>query len=80
MPLRIASSMALIAFALCLVMGMTAENPFGTVVLRALAAMAGTMVVGAIIGTMGRKMIEENVEAEKKKAEIHESKGGPSDR
>jgi len=65
---RLAASLALLVFAACLyVGGVHAGNPFSTTVLRALLAMAGTYVIGLMVGAMGQKMIEENVKAEEKK-------------
>lgn len=57
MPQRIASILAILAFAICLIVGgISAGNPFGTTVSRALVAMAGTFVVGWVIGWMIEKM------------------------
>jgi hypothetical protein len=62
MPIRLAATLSLIVFALCLVIGgVQAGNPFGTTVLRALAAMAGTFVVGLVIGLMAEIMLKESV-------------------
>ncbi len=62
MPRRLAASMSLVVFALCLVMGgLQAGNPFGTTVLRALAAMGGTFVIGLVIGVMAEIMLKESV-------------------
>ncbi len=62
MPTRLAGIMALIAFAVCLLIGaFEAGNTFDTAVIRALAAMAGTFAVALVIGAMGKKMIEENL-------------------
>ena len=77
---RIAVTMSLLAFALCLVMGILAENPFGTVVVRALGAMVVTLIVGMVLGAMGQKMIEESLRPEEKNKEIPESKSAPRDR
>lgn len=67
MVTRIAASMALLAFSLCLIVGgLEAENTFATTVSRALAAMAGTLVIGLILGAMGRKMLEENLKSGEK--------------
>lgn len=79
MPQRIAACMALIAFSLCLVVGVfSAGNSFSTIILRAMAAMAGTYVIGLVLGLMGRRMLEENVRdaAEKLRSS---TKLGPSD-
>ena len=68
MPQKLASTLALLAFAACLVVGgVHAGNSFGTTIQRALLAMAGTYVIGLIVGAMGQKMIEENVKAAQKK-------------
>ncbi len=54
--------MSLVVFALCLLVGgVQAGNPFGTTVLRALAAMAGTFVVGLVVGLMAEIMLKESV-------------------
>ena len=80
MPNRIAATTSLIAFALCLVMGMLAENPFATILLRALAAMVVTLIVGMILGAMGQKMIEENLKNAEKSSENPESKSASDGR
>lgn len=65
---RIAASLALIAFAVCLVVGgIQAGNSFATTVGRGLVAMAGTYVIGLIVGRMGQKMLEENLRAEEER-------------
>jgi hypothetical protein len=64
MPTRLAAAMSLVVFALCLVVGgVQAGNPFGTTVLRALAAMGGTFVIGLVIGLMAEMMLKESVAA-----------------
>lgn len=81
MPNRIAASLALIAFAACLLIGgLQAGNPFSTTVLRALSAMVGTYIVGLIVGVMGQKMIEENLSIEERKASNSPTKVEPNDR
>jgi hypothetical protein len=68
---RIAASLALVAFAICLVVGgIHADNPFGTTVGRALVAMAVTYVIGLVIGAMGQKVVEENLKSEEEKLKI----------
>jgi hypothetical protein len=62
LPTRLAAILALLAFAFCLIVGgLQAGNTFTTTVSRALAAMAGTFVIGLILGSMGQKMIDENL-------------------
>lgn len=67
MPNRIAASLALIAFAMCLLMGIQAGNAFSTTTQRALLAMGGTYVIGLVLGMMGGRMLEENLKAEEGK-------------
>jgi len=81
MPHRLAATLALLAFAACLyVGGVQAGNPFTTTVLRALLAMAGTYVIGLMVGAMGQKMIEENVKSEEKKLLDSRTEAGSRDR
>ena len=62
MPTRIAAIASLLAFTVCLVAGgFGAGNAFGTIVGRALLAMACTFAVGLIVGLMGQKMLEERL-------------------
>jgi hypothetical protein len=63
---RIAAAMSLVAFALCLAMGIAAENTFATTVSRALGAMLATLVVGLIVGAMAQRMLDENLAARKR--------------
>ncbi len=68
MPQRLAVAMSLLVFTLCLVIGgFRAENTFTTTVVRALLAMAGTMVIGLIVGMMAQKMLDENLKSEEEK-------------
>jgi hypothetical protein len=81
MPQRLAAVMALLAFAVCLVIGgFETGNPFSTAVVRALAAMVGTFVIGLVVGLMGQKMIEENLRAAKEKLSDSETKTPTGDR
>jgi len=62
MAIRIASILSLISFTVCLIVGgFQADNSFTTAVSRALAAMAGSMLVGLVIGWMAQKMLDENL-------------------
>ena len=67
MPNRVAGVLALIAFAAFLVAGMAASNPFGTTVSRALLAMAATFVIGLVLGSMGQRMLDENLKDQEEK-------------
>jgi NhaP-type Na+/H+ or K+/H+ antiporter len=77
---RMAVSVALVAFAICILVGMQAENSFSTTVMRALLAMAVTLVIGLVVGAIGNRMLEENLEPPKKNLEIPEAKDGATDR
>jgi hypothetical protein len=69
MTRRIAASLALVAFAVCIVTGLQAQNPFATVVSKALIALVVTFVVGLILGSMAQKMLDENVDTVQKNPE-----------
>ena len=75
---RLAASMALVAFAVCLVMGLRADNTFSTIVINALIAMAGTFAVGLVVGAMAQKMVDENVAAGVAAKDSAESKAKPA--
>jgi|SRR5687768_10767403 len=80
-PQRIASILALVAFALCLVVGsLHAGNTFTTTVTRALAAMGATFVIGLAIGLMGQRMLEENLRAHEEKLKEGQAKVQAPDR
>lgn len=72
--------MALIVFAVCLAMGMQAENTFETTVTRALEAMAVTLGIGLVVGAMAQRMLEENAAGPPKNPEIPEAKPDGKDR
>jgi hypothetical protein len=68
MPQRLAATLALIAFAACLLIGgLHAGNSFSTTVLRALLALAVTYVLGLIVGTAAARMLQENLMHEEEK-------------
>ncbi len=77
---RIAGVLALIAFALCLVMGIMVGNNFVTNLSRALKAMFAMFFVGLAVGWMAQRMLDENLSDQKKNEEIGESKSAPQDR
>lgn len=64
---RVAAAMSLVVFMVCLLAGMAADNPFSTIIVRALLAMAATMVIGLVVGSMAQKMLDENIAAEEQK-------------
>ncbi len=66
MTRRIAATFALVVFAMCLIEGLRAENPFGTVILRALLGLVVTFAIGLILGVMADKMLKENLEQTEK--------------
>ena len=60
---RVAGSLGLLAFAVCVVAGMNAGNSTATVLSNALAALGVTFVVGLAVGAMAQRMLDENVAA-----------------
>ena len=80
MPQRIAATLALIAFALCVLVGAQSDNPFSTTLFRALLAMGGTYFVGSILGHVAQKMLEENVKMEEQKLRNLRTEPQPKDR
>ena len=69
MTRRIAASMSLVAFFVCILTGLQAQNPFTTVVSKALVALAVTFILGLVLGTMAQKMLDENLATAQKNAE-----------
>ena len=62
MTVRVAGALSFVVFACCLLIGgFAAQNPFATVVWRAVLAMAGTFVIGLIIGRMAQGIVNENI-------------------
>ncbi len=82
MAQRIAAVMALVVFAVCLVAGIGAGNPFASIIIRALTGMAVTLIVGLVVGAMAQKMLDENTSARNKKnsPEVQAAESGPKDR
>lgn len=54
--------MAFLGFGCALIIGLVVENPFVTVVLRGLAAMAVFYCLGAVLASLGQRAIQENFE------------------
>src|SRR6478752_6695867 len=75
---RIAAAMSLIAFAVCLVAGIEADNPLGTILARSLVAMAGTLVVGLVVGAMAQKMLDEHLASRQAGGPPATGKGTPA--
>ena len=73
MPRRLAASLALLVFAICLIVGMESGNTLSTILSRALVAMLGTLVISLIVGTMAERMLEENVA--RKERELRQANG-----
>jgi K+-sensing histidine kinase KdpD len=86
MTKRISASLAIIVFAICLLIGgFEANNTFTTSVQRALVAMIVTLFVGLIVGAMAQKMLDENLKSQEEKlqrssAENKTAENKPSDR
>ena len=80
MVVRMAAVMALVAFAMCLVIGaVEAGNPFGTTVGRALVAMGGTLVIGLIVGAAFQSMLRENLRTEEQRIKAPPATAGQSE-
>lgn len=63
MPTRlIATSFALTAFAAAVLAGIVADNPASTVLWRALLAMVGCYVAGALIGAIASRALEDQID------------------
>jgi hypothetical protein len=65
---RVAGSLALIVFAVCLMAGLNAGNPASTILGNALLAMGAAFAVGLVVGAMAQRMLSDNVAAEAAKA------------
>ncbi|HEY8667445.1 MAG TPA: hypothetical protein VIL86_12315 [Tepidisphaeraceae bacterium] len=81
MPARIAAALAILVFAMCLLVGgLQADNTLATTILRALCAMGGTFVVGLVVGSMAQKMLDENLKKHEKKLQNSEAESATKDR
>jgi branched-subunit amino acid ABC-type transport system permease component len=73
MPNRLAGILGLVAFSYALLSGlMEADNSFSAIVLNALGALLGTMIVGYVLGLVAQAMLNENLKS------IEEEKSGNS--
>ena len=54
-----AAIVGLLAFAGCILVGLMAGNPFGTIILRSLGGLVGGMVVGFLAGHIAQVVIHE---------------------
>lgn len=78
---RISASLAMLVFAICLIIGgFDANNSFSTAVQRALEAMLATLFVGLVIGAMAQKMLDENLKAREEKLQSSSTEKEPRDR
>jgi putative Mn2+ efflux pump MntP len=78
---RVASTLSLLAFAVCLLVGvLEARNSFLTTVSRALLAMAVTLVIGLLLGWMIQVMLAESLDEERKKLKERQPAPGSTDR
>lgn len=59
----IAACLALTAFAVAIVAGILAQNPAGLVLGRALLAMVVGKVIGLMIGSVGTRVVEDQLRA-----------------
>jgi hypothetical protein len=68
MPTRlIASSLALIAFAVAVLAGIAVDNPAYTIIWRAILAMAICYFVGLFIGAASQHAVEEDIESHRRR-------------
>jgi hypothetical protein len=67
MAKRMAGVLSIVVFAFCLLLGLRAGNPFSTIVSRALVGMAGTYVVGLVLGAVAQRMLDENLRDEERR-------------
>ncbi len=67
MAKRMAGVLSIVVFAFCLLLGLRAGNPFSTIVSRALVGMAGTYVIGLVLGGIAQRMVDENMRDEERK-------------
>jgi hypothetical protein len=58
------AGLALLGFSASLIIGLWANNPFVTVVLRALCVLVLFYVMGCVLSVIGQKVVEENFEKE----------------
>ena len=65
---RVAASLALVVFAVCVIAGLGAGTSTSTILGNALLAMGGALVVGLVVGAMAQRMLSENVAGEAAKA------------
>ena len=77
MPRRLAATLALLVFSICLIVGIDAGNSMATVLGRSLVAMGGTLLIALLVGAMAQRMLDENVsQKELALKQSEESAGG----
>jgi NhaP-type Na+/H+ or K+/H+ antiporter len=77
---RVAGSLALVVFAVCLMAGLSAGNSVSTTLSNALLAMGVAFMVGLVVGAMAQRMLSDNVSAEAAKAAGANDPAGASGR
>jgi len=80
MARRMAAALALVVFAVCVIAGLSAGNPFESVLTKALLAMAATFILGLVVGAMAQKMLDENLAAEAAKLAATDERDGPKEK
>ncbi|HEX3356711.1 MAG TPA: hypothetical protein VHS31_06975 [Tepidisphaeraceae bacterium] len=81
MAKKIAATLSIIVFAVCLLIGaFEADNTFATTVQRALMGMAVTLIVGLVVGAMAQKMLDENLKPQEEKVQNSSTKTEGTDR
>ncbi len=65
--------MAFLAFTISLIIGLTVDNSFVTIVARSLVVMFIFYILGCIFAAMGQKVIEENFEHEVEELNANET-------
>jgi NhaP-type Na+/H+ or K+/H+ antiporter len=78
MTTRIAATLALVVFAVCVIAGMSAENGFTTVIVRALLAMLVTLIIGLVLGAMAQRMLDENLASQKTAEKTENGEAAPT--
>jgi hypothetical protein len=63
---------AFLGFSMSLIIGLYAQNPYTTIILRALTVMVLFYILGSVLAYIGQKVIMENFDAEVVAMDAHE--------